>query len=159
MLAGGYRSDYQPDGRRGAGSGTGDPLAGEKRIFLIANGAMILIGILIAMTMLSGETNATRIAPDMDTTGAAGIVAITAIVAGAINLALLGFVLYTDETAWKWTCLGCHGLGLLGLLGLVFNPAAAAASGGNPLQSIGQLLLSVWLVTLLYRDIQNRQAV
>jgi len=107
------------------------PRGKEKLVFFIANA---LVSIVVALAMQ--------------------------IPFGPLGMILLAYALNQDTPWLKWSCLGCNTLALLlGVIGLI-----VFAAGGVPEQpaylhwfDLLEFPLSIWLISILWRDIQELQ--
>jgi hypothetical protein len=160
----------------------GDTLAGEKRIYFIvyvALQALAIIFMLLFLTLGRKFVEAALAAGAQPLTSqSAGVIemlptiVVMYIIAILIAVGLTWWVLYGTEIWAKWCCMGCSGVGLLLSLGQlisVFAPsallmasgAAGALGGGSAAVTIIMVIIQVgwqaWFMSILYRDIQQRQ--
>lgn len=128
-----------------------DSLSLEKAIFM---GLVGLSSIAMVVLMAAGEAALHSIGMG------SGALIIGGIIGVLIQLALYYWVLYGEEAWAKWTCLGCQGLGLLGILSAMFSGTRASAAD-SPLEGWGlflNLLWTGWLASIIWRDIQRQNA-
>lgn len=132
------------------GSGRNDSLDWEKNLFIYINVAaygLICLGLLFSAFIVGMEMLA---------------VMVGVLVAAAIQIAILVFILKGDQMWAKYCCMGCMGLRLLGVLFSFFAPDAALAASEIPsalevvLQAV-TILFDVWFFTILYRDVTTAQ--
>jgi hypothetical protein len=130
--------------------GESDPLRSEKNIYMglqVGGMLLILIGLWTGADLIGQLGGATAL---QDLAGATfGI-----LIGAAIGLGLVGYALYAEDTGPKWACFGCNGFGLLATVGgMLFGDFQY----GSPLMGLAQAAISLWFLSILFRDIQNIQ--
>lgn len=160
----------------------GDTLAVEKRIYFIvyiALQSLFLIFIVLMVTIGRRFIEAALAAGAQPLSSeSAGVMEMLPMVAAMyvigilIAIALTWWVLYGSEIWAKWCCMGCSAIGLLisfGQLISVFAPSALMVASGTSgmfggasaaitiIMVIVQLGWQAWFMSILYRDIQQRQ--
>ncbi len=160
----------------------GDTLAAEKRIwfliYVILQSISIVVFLLLATvgrSLLESTMSAggPPLSSDMAQVMAllpAGVVML--IIAMLIGIALTWWALFGTEIWAKWCCLGCFAWGVLMSIGQVFQalvPSALLMTAGPASQfgavyavfmiclAVVQMGFQGWLISILYRDIQQRQ--
>lgn len=91
---------------------------------------------------------------------------LTAVIVGlifaeAIQLGIIWFVLFGSAIWSKWCCGGCAVIGVLGGLGTalgISNAAQASSGPGDAIIGTLQLAMNIWLITILWRDIQQQNS-
>ncbi|MCC7479477.1 hypothetical protein IT575_13615 [bacterium] len=149
---------FDPYSRGGAFD---DSLSQEKRYWLMAEiGWSLILGIIMCVELggnpqLGFQSGLTL-----------GIFIPVFIIGVGIHLAIMWWILFGAEVWAKWTCLGCNGCGLLSTIASLLAPAALMSQQAQMqvmpawlevLSSVVQLGMGIWLISLLYRDIQSRQ--
>jgi hypothetical protein len=92
-----------------------------------------------------------------------GVTLFVALFIAALSVLIVWFVLYGAQTWAKWTCMGCTGFSLLGSVGSLFAPAHfAATQGGAPvaytlISSLVSIAMGLWLISILWRDVQAQR--
>jgi hypothetical protein len=156
---GGYSAGGRPGGPPfGPAAAAPDPLRQEKLIFLGVHGAIVLWGILGIAGVLGGGWSGPPNPDELVVNEAAR--EMSAMAGGLIGWVLAAGTLLLRETWLEWTCLSCTGCGVLGgigVLALAGGVLAQAGLGGPALAQSGlQVASNVWLLTLLWRDIQGQ---
>ncbi len=156
----GSRTDAFDPYARGGGSGD-DALSQEKRYWLMAEIGWSVIMAIFMSIFLAGNPQV-----GFQSGLTLAIFIPTFVIGMGIHLAIMWWILFGAEIWAKWTCLGCNGCGLLSTIASLFAPAAMLASQQQfqmmpgwlqVVSSVVQLGMGIWLISLLYRDIQARQ--
>ena len=134
-----------------------DPLRSEKIIFIVCNAVALLGGFLFMIVMVANLQ--TALPPGVGI----GMLTITGLFSTVIRVAVNAFILFGDVIWAKWCCLGCQGVGLLAVFAGSFgaNPYNLGPEFAqfNTISGILDFLLIGWFASIVYRDIQQRQAV
>lgn len=72
-----------------------------------------------------------------------------------VRLSVIWFVLYGSVIWVKWCCGGCTLIGILGAIPSIL--AVGTTAHDSPLVGLADVALSIWFLTIVYRDIQRRQ--
>jgi hypothetical protein len=136
----------------------GDPLRLEKILFLCLQGASVAFVLIMAPsiqdTLRQLARDSTRVTPEVGVFITKVMSAI--IYGGIVGLILYALVFFLRETWLKWSCIGLNGCtGLFLVLGMLMG-VGFASSGG--VSALIQLAILAWLISILYRDIQNLEA-
>ncbi len=165
----------------GAGAaGAQSSLQQEKAIFMWVLGVLSILNILVSIASASLQSvlgpgilsQGTPGAYPPDAAGDPAGSVIFVIAQIIVSMLLAGVALY-GQTIWlKWSCIGCQSIGLLfiiiggiamlAMLGTLTAATSQVPGGGILLTFIGVLLilqigLQGWFISLIYRDIQERQ--
>jgi hypothetical protein len=149
----------QPDrvrlGSRGAdpfsdsGHGVSDTLRSEKNIYLgLQVGGLLLI--------LIGLWTGADLAQQLGAEATGNLAGLTAglVIGGVLGVGLIAYALYSEDVSPKWACFGCNGFGLLTTVGAMLF---GEYQYGSPLVGLAQVAISLWFLSILFRDIQNIQ--
>lgn len=164
------------------GGGATSALQQEKLIFMLVLGVMGILSILASFASESLQGSFAQMAAQQGAANPAGMPAypaesaagsgIASLLQVALSFVLAWMALY-GQTIWlKWTCIGCQSIGLiaivifgivaLAMVGTISAATAQVPGGGMLLTFVGalvvlQLALQVWFISLIYRDIRERQ--
>ena len=135
-----------------------DNLDTEKKVFF---GILVLIALAYPLMMLAIPAMAGINVPIM----LGGNMFIGALFRAAVQLALYALALFYGVVWIKYTCMGCQVIGVLVIgWGLVFilghpmpSEIPSALSFLVTIIIVGQILLNLWLISILYRDAQRLQ--
>jgi hypothetical protein len=139
----------------------GDPLAREKRAYLSA--AIIMFGMTagqaIALSTPTGMMIQSVGTPANQAMMYTPASAVGIVLGGLIGLGLQAGALLLQQLWMKWSCLGCSTIGVLGSLSVLVGllPVWEGPFGRQP-QDYLRVALTIWLVTLLWRDLSNQRS-